>query len=39
MIRPLHPETNGMVERFNRRLAELLRAHPAAGTSRGKTNS
>ncbi|HYM86271.1 MAG TPA: hypothetical protein VET30_05985 [Pseudoxanthomonas sp.] len=25
-----------MVERFNRRLAELLRAHPAAGSNSGK---
>jgi transposase InsO family protein len=27
LARPFRPQTNGMVERFNRRLAEALRAH------------
>jgi transposase InsO family protein len=36
LIKPFHPQTNGMVERFNRRLAEALREHPSAGTNSGK---
>ena len=36
LTKPFHPQTNGMVERFNRRLAEALRNHPAVGTNRGK---
>lgn len=36
LTKPFHPQTNGMVERFNRRLAEAIRAHPGAGTNRGK---
>jgi transposase InsO family protein len=36
LAKPFHPQTNGMVERFNRRLAEALREHPAAGTNSGK---
>lgn len=36
LARPFHPQTNGMVERFNRRLAEALRQHPASGTNSGK---
>jgi transposase-like protein len=29
LTKPFHPQTNGMVERFNRRLAEVIRQHPA----------
>lgn len=36
LTKPFHPQTNGLVERFNRRLAEALRHHPAAGTNAGK---
>lgn len=36
LTKPFHPQTNGMVERFNRRIAEALRRHPAAGTNSGK---
>ena len=36
LTKPFHPRTNGMVERFNRRLAEALRQHPPAGTNSGK---
>ena len=28
LIRPFRPQTNGMVERFNRRLSEALRSRP-----------
>ena len=38
LTKPFHPQTNGMVERFNRRLAEALRHHPSAGTNRGKNH-
>ena len=33
LTRPFHPQTNGMAERFNRRLADALRSHPAAGNA------
>lgn len=36
LIRPFHPQTNGMVERFNRRIAKAIADHPKAGTNRGK---
>jgi transposase InsO family protein len=36
LTRPFHPQTNGMVERFNRRLAEALRAAKPNGRNRGK---
>ena len=36
LTRPYRPQTNGMAERFNRRLAEALDSHPSAGTNAGK---
>lgn len=33
LTRPFHPQTNGMAERFNRRLADALRNHPASGNA------
>jgi transposase-like protein len=36
LTRTFRPETNGMVERFNRRLAEAIRQHPPSGRNRGK---
>ena len=36
LTKPFHPQTNGMVERFNRRLADAIRSHPAPGTNTGK---
>lgn len=36
LIRPFRPQTNGMVERFNRRIADAIAEHPASGHNRGK---
>ena len=36
LTRPFRPQTNGMVERFNRRIADALRQLPAAQRNQGK---
>jgi transposase InsO family protein len=36
LTKPFHPQTNGMVERFNRRIAQALRTAPAAPNTQGK---
>jgi transposase InsO family protein len=36
LTRPLRPQTNGMAERFNRRLAQALRQAPPTQTNQGK---
>jgi transposase InsO family protein len=36
LTRPYRPQTNGMAERFNRRLAEALDRHPRAAANAGK---
>lgn len=36
LTRPYRPQTNGMAERFNRRLAEALQNHPRAKANAGR---
>lgn len=36
LTKPFHPQTNGMVERFNRRIAQILRDLPPCGSNGGK---
>jgi transposase InsO family protein len=36
LTRPYRPQTNGMAERFNRRLAEALQSHPRSKHNLGK---
>ena len=39
LTRPFKPQTNGMVERFNRRIAEAIQNAPAASRNGGKNKS
>lgn len=36
LTKPFRPQTNGLVERFNRRIAEVVRGKDAAARNRGK---
>jgi transposase len=36
LTKPYRPQTNGMVERFNRRLADAIRSHTPSGANTGK---
>jgi IS30 family transposase len=38
LTRPFHPQTNGMVERFNRRIAQAIRNAPIANRNGGKNH-
>jgi transposase InsO family protein len=36
LTKPYSPQTNGMVERFNRRIADALRSHPKSADNAGR---
>ena len=38
LTRPFHPQTNGMVERFNRRIAQAIASTPPSAANAGKNH-